>query len=246
MGRVLGVLTLLLGLQVLINHDPMVLVWYLVRNPLRFLVGSELALLLGQILNHFGTFLLNLGLAILGMRLMRLKSRGIGLKSPNGWGKVAVAVAFGIGIAAIDSWVLARIPDMVSEGGFPNRFWVAPKQEWGMLDSPIIVGQLFFSWFGASICEELIFRGILYSALREFWGFRKAILVSSVLFALSHFNVFDPSLLNFRKFYFSLLCGLLFVMTYEWEKTIWSPISAHLAVNVMNTWFDWYASFPSD
>jgi membrane protease YdiL (CAAX protease family) len=78
----------------------------------------------------------------------------------------------------------------------------------------------------APVAEELLFRGVLYPALKD-TGFRRgAVGITSVLFALVHFNLaaFLPLL---------LLAGL-FLWLYEKTDNLVAPIAAHVLFNALN------------
>ena len=61
--------------------------------------------------------------------------------------------------------------------------WVTVPKE-----TPWIIGFLALAVLFGPIAEELIFRGWLYTSLRASFGFRIAVLATSVLFALAHWE----------------------------------------------------------
>ncbi|HPT84051.1 MAG TPA: CPBP family intramembrane metalloprotease, partial [Limnochordia bacterium] len=78
---------------------------------------------------------------------------------------------------------------------------------------------------GAPLGEELFFRGLLVSLLRERLRAAPAVLLAALLFALLHFYTlqFVPVLVS------GVLLGLLYVRT----GSIIVPIAAHFAVNAL-------------
>lgn len=78
----------------------------------------------------------------------------------------------------------------------------------------------------APLAEEILFRGVLYPAVRQY-GFRHAALWgSSILFAAIH--------LNLAAFGSLLLLALLLVWLYENTGNLLAPIVAHVAFNAIN------------
>lgn len=75
----------------------------------------------------------------------------------------------------------------------------------------------------APFAEEVIFRGVLLSALRERWGDRTAILVSSLAFASVH--VLPVAMVPI--FVLALILGRLYVKS----RTLWLPIATHALFN---------------
>ena len=78
----------------------------------------------------------------------------------------------------------------------------------------------------APIMEELIYRGLLYPAVKQLGFPRAALWGTSILFALSHVN-----LLSFLP----LVCfGAVLVWLYETTDNLLAPITAHFAFNTIN------------
>jgi uncharacterized protein len=78
---------------------------------------------------------------------------------------------------------------------------------------------------GAPVVEELFFRGLLLRALERRWGSKAAIAVSSLVFAVVHFQVVQfPALLMF-----GLVAGWLTVRSGRLGPAIW----AHVGFNAV-------------
>ena len=77
----------------------------------------------------------------------------------------------------------------------------------------------------APITEEVIFRGFLFSALRENLGPRRAIVLSALVFALVH-----GSRLAMLPIF---LLGLLLAWSFHRTKTLAAPIAIHMTHNAM-------------
>lgn len=92
-------------------------------------------------------------------------------------------------------------------------------------DSFYLLFTLFFlSCIVAPFTEEIIFRGVIYPALRERFPVPAAILLSSTIFALMHNEVFVFAGL----FAFGVLLAYLF----EKHQNLWLPISVHFFNNL--------------
>ncbi len=77
----------------------------------------------------------------------------------------------------------------------------------------------------APFAEEILFRGFLFQGFRNGYGWKKAALISSLIFAVMHFqlSVFIPT----------LLLGLLFATLYNRSNSIWPGIILHLFMNLI-------------
>jgi membrane protease YdiL (CAAX protease family) len=92
-------------------------------------------------------------------------------------------------------------------------------------DSFYLLFLLFFSsCIAAPFAEEVIFRGVIYPALKERFPVPAAVLLSSAIFALMHNEAFVFAGL----FAFGILLAYLF----EKHQNLWLPISVHFFNNL--------------
>lgn len=77
--------------------------------------------------------------------------------------------------------------------------------------------------------EEVLFRGLIFRALRTGFGFWVAALIASALFALVHV----PDAGGLEGFAARLLTGLLFCGLFERTGSLWPAIAAHVALNAI-------------
>jgi hypothetical protein len=75
------------------------------------------------------------------------------------------------------------------------------------------------------VVEEIFFRGIIFGFFRR-WGFYAAILTSTALFALPHY---DGNHIPFTQ----IVGGIVFAAAYEQEKSLVTPITIHGLGNVV-------------
>jgi len=87
------------------------------------------------------------------------------------------------------------------------------------------VALLLLGGLGAPLGEELLYRGMLYGALRRRWGFWGAALVSSLAFGL--FHVIPLQVLT------AMLLGLVLCWVYERSGSLWAPALVHLVNNLL-------------
>lgn len=84
------------------------------------------------------------------------------------------------------------------------------------------------TWIGAGILvpisEELFFRGALFTWFRQRYNFRIAMLVSSLLFALGHFDTIGVVASSF-------VLAVANAYVFEKSKTLWAPILMHITTN---------------
>jgi uncharacterized protein len=74
------------------------------------------------------------------------------------------------------------------------------------------------------VYEEILYRGFLYPTIRNTFGIKKAILLSSLIFSLVHLPSLDILPVNFIN-------GIVFALLYERTNSIYVPIIAHALFN---------------
>ena len=79
------------------------------------------------------------------------------------------------------------------------------------------------------VIEELMFRGIIYNELKKKIASMAAILITTLFFALTHFNIFQVI--------YALALGFILIFVYEKYKDIKAPIILHMASNITTTLF---------
>ncbi|MDR1643765.1 MAG: CPBP family intramembrane metalloprotease [Clostridiales bacterium] len=74
------------------------------------------------------------------------------------------------------------------------------------------------------VIEEIVFRGTVYTSLKEGLGDPWALVVQAALYAVF---IWDPTLMPF-----GFVLGLFLALAYSWFKTLWVPIVMHITANV--------------
>lgn len=87
-----------------------------------------------------------------------------------------------------------------------------------------IVMQILAAGIFACVVEELAMRGIVYKRMKRYWGAKKAMYFSALVFGIYHFNVVQGV--------YAFLLGLFLVWLLERYDTLWAPIIAHMSANL--------------
>jgi len=84
----------------------------------------------------------------------------------------------------------------------------------------------------SSISAEIIFRGYILQSLRRSWGENGgtpiAVIVSSLIFTITHASIPGISLLGYFTIYFQ---GVFFCLAYLYTRSLWMPIAIHFSWN---------------
>lgn len=89
---------------------------------------------------------------------------------------------------------------------------------------PIIVSVISTGIIGP-IYEEILFRFILYNRLKNKYSIKKSILITTIIFALTHLSPI--------KIIYAFLLGLTMNILYERHKNILAPILIHIIANTI-------------
>lgn len=87
----------------------------------------------------------------------------------------------------------------------------------------------------APIMEEFFFRGFIYGAFRKRWGITAAIILTSVLFAVSHLSLFNFIPLT--------IIGIALAYLYERTGSLGPPIILHALNNFLSVVLLYYSRF---
>lgn len=190
--------------------------------------GALLALLSGsgdQMQVSISTLLLS-SLASLGsvgmlMLFRRLTLTDVGLlRLPKGWLRLTVALGIGLLVARqlLAVSLAALLPGL--QAGADLLAQVLLPDGAGARAAVMVLGGLV-----APVGEELLFRGVLYGALRRRWTFWPAALAASLVFGLIH--VIPLQMIT------AMLLGLALCWARERSRTLTAPVVIHVINNVV-------------
>lgn len=146
---------------------------------------------------------------------LQLKKEGLDLALL--WGFLTVIVAFGITLAIglvymyltkIDPNTLSNIPDLQQLFSVPSLYL-------------LVIIQPF--------CEEFFFRGFLFEKIQKTAGIPLAVIITSVLFGISHLS-YTYAYAAFTAMFLGVLFSLVVIKT----KNLYSAIFAHTLINIVS------------
>ena len=114
--------------------------------------------------------------------------------------------------------------DPIFESIFPTSKENYQQTVQSIISSPI-VSLIYFCIF-APILEEFLMRGFILNGLSVNYGIIVALLISSILFALLHFNI--------AQIIPSFICGIILGLIYLYTGSILSCIFAHMGYNFIS------------
>lgn len=100
-------------------------------------------------------------------------------------------------------------------------FILIPPQPVETTLSPVLL--LVSSGIVGPIYEEILFRYLLYNRLKQKYSIKKAITITTIIFALIH--------LSLVKIVYAFILGLIINISYEKNQNILAPILIHMSAN---------------
>lgn len=162
--------------------------------------------------------------AALAMAIARCRGNGpyVDFRWQWSWRAVGLGLAFGIGglfVTLPAALVYQAIvgPDATSAVG---GVFEGVRTTW-----PVAVTVLLLVAFIAPVCEEVVYRGLLWGALEQRWGRVTAATVSTVVFALAHFEPERAPLL--------LVVAIPIALARFYSGSLWGGIVAHQVTNLL-------------
>jgi len=220
-----------------VSDSVIALVLFLIAvNGATIIVGTLLrpvlprfALVIAFIVGYFFAFLIIWYIAV---KLRGADWKALGFRSFEFWRGLGLAAAIFVivriitAIYAVIAQQLGLEPaqDLVRE--LPRAFGRGTE---GFILAVIVVAII------APVVEELFFRGFLYTAFRKRWGIVAAAILSSVIFAFFHFNLF-----NFIPI---VIIGIALVYLYEVTGSLGPPIMLHALNNLLSVIVIYYSRF---
>ncbi len=108
----------------------------------------------------------------------------------------------------------------------PGRFVIIQKSTSEIL--AVVSRGLFFTGFGAGFVEEMVFRGIIMTLVKDKWGKLIAIVIPSLLFGLVHIIGMSFNFLNTLLVILAgTMVGVMFSLIAYESKSIWNNALVH-------------------
>lgn len=164
------------------------------------------------------------GVYLFAVRRGKLSWEGIGLLPPKRfWISVlgGAVLAFVVNIlrfGVLFALIVITGAEMDSLAGREEFFLIGLNTWQGVILSVVGIGVL------VPISEELFFRGLLYDWFRQKTPLWAAVLITSLLFGLAHYDSWIVMVSTF-------IMGVALALAYEYSKSIWVSIFMHIFTN---------------
>ena len=168
---------------------------------------------------------------ILYCLFMKVKAKQV-FKSCNfeklGFNAILISIVLGVLCFLINIAVSSLFSGILTFTGYryPASSGEMDYSTWHFFLEIVMVAML------PAICEEFVHRGILLQGIKHA-GFKKAIVISSLMFGLIHFNI--------QQFFYAFIIGLILGFVSVVAKNIYPAIIIHFVNNAVSIYLD-YAS----
>lgn len=112
--------------------------------------------------------------------------------------------------------------------------FITPHGGWPSASSALAA--LLVTFFFVAIPEELFFRGLLQNLLEKRIGYARSLIVTAVIFGLSHFN--KPRPFNWRYVLLASIAGIFYGRAWHDRRRLLSSATTHTLVDII--WSLWF------
>ena len=138
-----------------------------------------------------------------------------------------ILISFGLGLLAffVNIAISTLFNGILSFFGYSQPVSVSTGYESMFPNWATFLIQLTTVAILPAICEEFLHRGVLLNGLKEI-GIKKAILISSLMFGLLHFNI--------NQFFYATILGMLMALVSVVSKSIYPAMIIHFTNNAVS------------
>lgn len=140
-----------------------------------------------------------------------------------------ILISFGLGLLAffVNIAISTLFNGILSFFGYSQPVSVSTGYESMFPNWATFLIQLTTVAILPAICEEFLHRGVLLNGLKEI-GIKKAILISSLMFGLLHFNI--------NQFFYATILGMLMALVGVVSKSIYPAMIIHFTNNAISVY----------
>lgn len=186
-----------------------------------FLINDYLSTFLIQIVVMFGVPML-LYTALVSKNFKQT-FKDAGFKKISGR-MIIITIFLGLVLYIINSFVANFFQSVISILGYENLFKSTVE-----LNNTFLLKEFFLSCLLPGICEEFLHRGLLLFAGKKVQNTRYCLIISSILFGLTHLNI--------MQFFYASILGILIGIVGIVSNSIFPCMIIHFMNNFLNTYF---------
>lgn len=161
----------------------------------------------------------------------RLSWSAVGVRLPSGGGAFILAAAALLGSLVFTSAYAFIVSGLGFDALVPEPLPIELAE-----DSALMLVSVLALGVWVPFAEEVFFRGFLFAGLAARYGLYVGVAVSAFLFAVVHF-----SLATIIPIF---VTGILFGLVYHVTRSIWIPVAAHSAQNILALLASRYVPLP--
>lgn len=118
------------------------------------------------------------------------------------------------------------IGTVISLAGLPEIFPQYANEQALIMQDQSIIAQIIGIGILAPIAEELVFRGLVFNRIKQYFSPKWAILFSGLIFGIYHGNMI--------QFFYATLIGFLLAWVYYKSNSMVISIAGHMAINLFS------------
>lgn len=218
---------------VLIFESVQGLVSYGALAVIRAIVGADYASVYYNCINIIGAVADFLCVALLVLFLSKM---GRDVRSELSLNPISIRNALACLIAGVA--MLVFVNGILTILPIPDQWWADYSDASQNLTEGPFWAQVLFTCLAAPLCEEVVFRGLIYGNCRKNMPMAPAIIIGAAAFGIVHGQ--------FLWISYAMVCGFFMIMAYNNTGSLWGSILMHIGFNGFSQFApaDWDISGP--
>ena len=146
----------------------------------------------------------------------------------------AILICFGLGILAyiLNIFVSSFFSIIIHYAGYnPQSYATSTSTQYTV---PMLIYNIVSVAVLPALCEEFVHRGLVLRGTSKIIGYKRAIVLSSILFGLVHLNV--------QQVFYATILGLLMGLVATMTRSIWPAVIMHFCNNFINVFMSFAES----
>ncbi|GFN32944.1 CPBP family intramembrane glutamic endopeptidase [Paenibacillus xylaniclasticus] len=207
------------------------LVWMIV-GLLSILVVNDLFYLLIEPAEGIASLLLYVVLCLIVIAIYKLTMKYLARQSTPELSIARAGKEAGLGALIAIGLIGAATLIITAAGGY--------SFQWADADIDVVIISAIGASLGASIVEELVFRGLALQAISKLAGNWAALAVTSLFFGVAHLG--NPGATLWGGIAIAIEAGILLGAAFMWRKNLWFAMGLHFAWDFVDCLLDFPVS----
>jgi len=210
-------------MMIKVNFWRLPLVW-MIAGAIGIVLVDSMFRLLAEQTRGIASFLLTLAASVVAIMVYRLTMKHLARRPIPELSRQRAGIEVGLGLLTGAIFILVSTMIIAVAGGYSLQ-WASAADIGSVLAAAITPA------LSAAVIEELIFRGLMFQAIRHWAGNGVALAATSLFFGVAHLGNTGATL--WTAFAITVEAGVLLGAAFLWRRNLWFAMGLHFAWNAI-------------